>query len=547
MTIYDQIGKRATDKNFITALTMLNSASNQRDAALAFMQADQLNYGGAHSSVIGAAFVARGYIVGPITADFTATPTGGQAPLTVQFTDMSTAIGTIVSWQWDFNNDGVVDATTQNPQWIYTTSGVYTVKLTVSDGTNTNTKIKTNFISINSGVLVYEGVAGSANYSGAFIRDYLLAGNYEVSYSTTLPSSLLGYEAVFLSYGNYGSAGSARTVFNADMANTVKAYLQAGGKVYLEGGDALGYDQVSNTSLLALFGIASGTDGSTQTVTALTGQAGTITEGMLFTSSTQTQNTYIDKYTPGGTGVVAFTNGTYGNVAIQNIGTAGHKTFCFSYALAHLNDAAAPSTRAEILERLLDLFGVEPIPVELTSFNASVIGGSVVLKWETATEMNNKGFYVERKQKYNETDFAGIHFIEGKGTTTEKNSYSFIDVVNEGVYVYRLKQVDFDGTTSYSNEVEVDLASPLTYSLGQNYPNPFNPSTSISYSIEKDGMVNLSIYNMLGEKIAVLVNKQLKAGKHEIKFDASELPSGMYIYRLESEGFTTARKMMLTK
>jgi PKD repeat protein len=549
MSIYDQIGRKATDKNFFTALAMLNSASNQRDAALAFMQADQLNYGGAHSSVIGSVFVARGYITGPVTADFTANITGGQAPLAVQFTDLSTTTSTITSWQWDFNNDGVIDATVKNPSWTFTAPGIYTVSLTVSDGTNFNTKTKTNYISVNSGVFVWEGKPNEVNYSGTFIKNFLQTNNYEVSYSTTLPSSLLGYNGVFLSFGNYGSGGTSRTQFTAEMAAIVKSYLDAGGKVYLEGGDALGWDQRLNTALLNLFGISGTEDGvSAQTpITTLTGKPGTVTEGMLFTGSTQLQNTYIDKFTAGGTGLIAFTMGTYGNVAVQNSGTAGHKTFAFSYALAHLNDASLPSTRENLLINLLNFFNVYPIPVELTSFTASVSSGSVILKWETATETNNSGFYIERRKAGNEHNYISLDFIEGKGTTTEKSSYSYIDNPVEGKYIYRLKQTDLDGTISYSNETEADLSIPVYYSLEQNYPNPFNPSTSIQYSIENDGFVSLIIYNSLGEKVATLVNTTVNRGKYEVLFDASGLTSGIYFYRLETTNFTSVKKMVVTK
>ncbi len=80
-----------------------------------------------------------------------------------------------------------------------------------------------------------------------------------------------------------------------------------------------------------------------------------------------------------------------------------------------------------------------------------------------------------------------------------------------GNYTYRLKQIDFDGSFEYSNEVNVDVELPLEYTLEQNYPNPFNPSTKINYSIPEDGFVKLAVYNLLGEEVATLVNSFSKS------------------------------------
>ena len=108
-------------------------------------------------------------------------------------------------------------------------------------------------------------------------------------------------------------------------------------------------------------------------------------------------------------------------------------------------------------------------------------------------------------------------YAAGFGTTTEPKSYSFIDSkLESGNYIYRLKQIDFNGTYSYSDEVNVEVEIPLVYSLEQNYPNPFNPSTTIKYSIQKDGFVKLAVYNLLGEEVTVLVNNEQKAGRYEV-------------------------------
>ncbi len=185
-------------------------------------------------------------------------------------------------------------------------------------------------------------------------------------------------------------------------------------------------------------------------------------------------------------------------------------------------------------------------PVELTSFNAVANSGKVLLSWATATETNNRGFEIERQSA--NTEFQKVGFVSGSGTTTEPRTYSYADNnLNTGSYTYRLKQVDLNGTFEYSNEVEVEVEAPAIFALDQNYPNPFNPTTSIKYSIPQDRHVRLNVYNLLGQNVATLVNSIQKAGQHEVNFDASNLASGVYFYKLEAGTNTSIKKMLLMK
>ena len=186
------------------------------------------------------------------------------------------------------------------------------------------------------------------------------------------------------------------------------------------------------------------------------------------------------------------------------------------------------------------------IPVELTAFNASVNKNDVVLNWTTATELNNLGFEIQRRS--DNGDYTSLGFINGKGTTTEMNDYSFTDkTVDAGSYTYRLMQKDFDGTFAYSQEVEVDIDLPLDYSLDQNYPNPFNPTTTIRYAIPEDNFVSIKLYDVLGNEVITLVNEQKQAGRYEMLFNASNIASGVYYYQINSGSFTQTRKLMLMK
>jgi hypothetical protein len=193
--------------------------------------------------------------------------------------------------------------------------------------------------------------------------------------------------------------------------------------------------------------------------------------------------------------------------------------------------------------QLIDLI----IPVELTSFTANVNGlGQVVLNWETATEVNNQGFEIERRTESSE--YRTVGFVEGNGTISEPRSYVYTDITAEnGINYYRLKQIDFNGTYEYSSEIEVDVNGPLTFDLAQNYPNPFNPSTNIKYSVPESGNVKLSVFNTVGEEVAVLVNGFSESGFFEVSFNAYDLPSGIYLYKLQSANSVQTKKMMLLK
>ena len=202
-----------------------------------------------------------------------------------------------------------------------------------------------------------------------------------------------------------------------------------------------------------------------------------------------------------------------------------------------------------------------PLPVELTSFIANVNGSTVNLIWETATEINNYGFEVQRSVASGlRSEFETIGFVEGEGNSNSPKEYSFIDNVGKsGNYSYRLKQIDINGEYKYSQIVEVSVGLPTKFDLKQNYPNPFNPTTTIKYSIpsviarsgatrQSAGMlVQLKVYDMLGREVATLVNKEQTPGNYAVEFDASRFSSGVYFYTLKAGEFTATKKMILMK
>ena len=190
-----------------------------------------------------------------------------------------------------------------------------------------------------------------------------------------------------------------------------------------------------------------------------------------------------------------------------------------------------------------------PLPVELTSFTASVKGNTVTLNWQTATEVNNYGFEVQRSENRNgSSDWKKIGFVEGNGNSNSPNEYSFTDKPTlGGKFQYRLKQIDNDGSFEYSDIAEVSLNKVTEYKLNQNYPNPFNPSTKLEYSIPSESFVSLKVYDILGNEVATLVNEQQQAGVYRTDFNAANLPSGLYFARITANNFTQVVKMTLLK
>lgn len=204
-----------------------------------------------------------------------------------------------------------------------------------------------------------------------------------------------------------------------------------------------------------------------------------------------------------------------------------------------------------------------PLPVELSTFNVNAVEGTKAqLQWETATEINNYGFEIERSVVSESAvedassslsmNWEKVAFVEGHGNSNSPKLYSFTDknLVGGSKFMYRLKQIDIDGTFEYSDAVEIEVL-PTKYELFQNYPNPFNPTTNIKFSLPEDARVNVNIYNILGEKVFTVLSEDLKAGFHQVDFNSTSagygIASGVYIYTIETKNFSQVKKMILMK
>ncbi|MCA0447035.1 MAG: T9SS type A sorting domain-containing protein [Bacteroidetes bacterium] len=198
------------------------------------------------------------------------------------------------------------------------------------------------------------------------------------------------------------------------------------------------------------------------------------------------------------------------------------------------------------------------LPVELSSFTGQISNGKVVLNWSTASEENNAGWEIQKQKLEDRSEmleWETIGFVAGNGTTTEAQSYSFSSLVTSrssgtgspsSPAVYRLKQLDLDGTVSFSQILTIEN-KPTEFALQQNYPNPFNPVTVITYQLASKGNVELRVFDMLGREVKTLVNQVKEAGNYSVDFSAENLPSGVYFYRLNAGNFSETRKMTILK
>ena len=188
-----------------------------------------------------------------------------------------------------------------------------------------------------------------------------------------------------------------------------------------------------------------------------------------------------------------------------------------------------------------------PLPISLTSFTAVSSNGSVKLNWKTSVETDNHGFDIERSS--DKLTWSKLGFVQAAGNSNTAKSYSFSDnnISVNGKYYYRLKQINLNGKTEYFGAVECNVIVADRCYLYQNYPNPFNPSTVIKYEVPETGVVTLKVFNAIGKEVATLVNEVKQGGIYDVTFNAGNLASGIYFYRLQAGSFISIKKITLLK
>ena len=261
----------------------------------------------------------------------------------------------------------------------------------------------------------------------------------------------------------------------------------------------------------------------------------------------------------GGTVAIAYNDGTdhiaynentgSGFGAPQTVDAGRSPSVALDYARHIFYDKSDASDREIFLAS-----DAAPLPIQLASFVAAQTGESVSLQWQTVSELNNYGFFVQRlgSDGVTYTDLPGS-FVAGHGTTSEANVYMFVDHAPEGEGWYRLRQVDLDGSVHVSEPIRVmsttgvESDGPVAFALSQNYPNPFNPATQIAFQTAEAGQVRLVVFDQLGREVATLVNGDMPAGRHAASFNAGGFASGVYFARLSAGSQTSMIRMMLMK
>jgi hypothetical protein len=330
-----------------------------------------------------------------------------------------------------------------------------------------------------------------------------------------------------------GTAGTAQTDLTA-------AYNDAAGRAV---NATVGTELGGTTLGRGVYNSSDGTFGITGTLTL----SGTASDIFIFKMATT--------LTTASGSAVALTGGALASNIFWQVGSSATIDGDFKGNILALtaitqNSSASINSRALARNSFVTVNGNPVLPVELVSFTGTASGMNANLQWSTATEINNSGFEVQRRQT---ADWAKVGFVAGAGTSNAPQNYSYTDNnLPVGGYSYRLKQIDNNGAFTYGSTVEVAISSaPAAFALSQNYPNPFNPSTVISYQLPVNSQVTLKVYDMLGREVATLVNGEMKAGSYSVPFNTSKgtlgFSSGVYVYRLEAGSFISTRKLVLMK
>ena len=380
-----------------------------------------------------------------------------------------------------------------------------------------------------------------------------LGGTVTVTGTLTLSSGLLtlGAQNLTLSASSTISGASSSSYIVAEGTGTVNKTFTADGSFAFPVGDNTGTPEYSPVTLNFTGGAYSSASASVRVTNAK------------HTSNTSLAD-YLTRYwTVTQSGITGFSCvATFSYIPADVVGTeAGIDLGQWNGSTWADLGATNPVTHtlSGTVSSFSDFTGGEPgaLPIQLASFVGSAIGGHAVrLDWTTLSEINNFGFYVQRRLS-TEQQFTELpsSFVPGHGTTLIPQQYTFTDnTAGVGHWFYRLKQLDLDGTSTITDPIEVDVltgvkeTAPREFVLNQNYPNPFNPSTEIKFSVEQNAMTTLKVYNILGQEVVALFNGIAEAGQYySVRVDATSLPSGMYFYTLESGQRKDIRKMLLLK
>ena len=444
-------------------------------------------------------------------------------------------------------NGGVFLSTNNGTSWTAASAGLpstSTVDALTASGTYLFAGTNGIFLSTDNGT---SWTAANTGFTGASVATLAVSG-------TNLFAGANG-GGVFLSTNNGANwtaknVGLTNTIVNAFCVSSTNLFAGTAGGVFLSTDDGTSWTAAStgltNTWINAL--AVSGTNlfaGTTNGGVFLSTNNGTSWTA----ASTGLTNTIVYALAVSGTNLFAGTHGEGVFLSTDNgtswtaASTGLTNTYVYSLAVSGTNLFAGTFGAGVFVAVQSSL------PVEITNFIAEKKLSAVELRWTTATEVNNYGFEVERRI-IGETSsrWNTIGFVAGAGTSNSPHQYSYNDNnLPSGKFAYRLKQIDRDGSFQYYGNAEVEMTAPAEFFLGPNFPNPFNPATTFSFSLPLKSLASLKVFDALGREVSVVFSEELLAGKYSRQWNAADLPSGMYFYRLQAGSFTQTKKLILLK
>ncbi|KAA3611158.1 MAG: T9SS C-terminal target domain-containing protein [Calditrichaeota bacterium] len=467
-----------------------------------------------------------------VNAGFSVSNTIAYVNQSISFTDGSIKA---TSWSWNFGDGN--SSTSQNPSHSYTNPGTYTVALTINAGADTETRTNLIHVMPSLGTPFTPALGGNFESNPNYFDSESTNGFIDVwemgtptNALTTLNSGTNGWKTLLdsdASVGNYTSVLYTPS-FNFTAAGSYSLHFRKS------------MEASGSNAPFGVFVEYSINDGATWTRLGSNGDGnGT--------------NWYDQSTHDVATGGHAW-SGNYSNEATSYdcSSLAGNSSVAFRFVFMMSKFYTAGYNQDGFM---IDDFEIQgetndtSLPVELSSFTVAQtsVGKGFKLQWKTESELENAFWIIEKKSSG--TSFIEIAQLNGQGTKATATEYSFLDqdVDYNSTYTYRIADISYAGKIEYHDEITATLKLPQKFELAQNYPNPFNPSTTINYSLAKDENVKLEVYSISGQLVKTLVKENQSAGNYNVVFEANNLASGIYIYRLSSGKQTSIRKMTLLK
>lgn len=516
--------------------------ANVRTDQLAMRTSDNVVVAGSH----GRGLFTSDVFSSVVAADFSANRTVAYIFGDVEFSDGSTAA---TSWSWDFGDGG--SSTLQNPSHTYNAAGIYNVSLTINGSADTETK--TGFIQIlpNRGTPYLPSDGGDFEESAVeFAAENIAGTGWERG-----NSSIDGKQGT-----NSGSFAWVTGVNDANYVSNSEAILYSPNYNFETVGEY-------TIAFFSRFATETGFDGFRVEYSLNRGTSWNLLGGVAptwynFANGVQaTSFPFQEPYFSGDE------SGSWSINSLDISSLGGNNNVAFRFVFRSdftLDSIGVAIDDFEIQGESND----QILPVELISFTGSAMldDDAIRLTWRTASEVSNSHWFIERRD--GEGQFRTIERIEGQGTTPTATDYEFWDRrVEQGqTYTYRLSDVGYDGQVTFHPELTVFMGEgngsglPRSYELAQNFPNPFNPETVVPYALPQASDVTVEIYNLLGQKVRLLVDERQEAGFKKLRWDGRNdqgyaVTSGIYLYRITAVGgdaesrqtFVDSRKMMLLR